>query len=140
MLRRSVPKREQFHIADTGNPDGNPALGGGEEAGDHVRFVAVRDRDDHLGPGHARPLQDLGTAAASQDGLDIQHLRDLAQALFVPVDNDRIKSFAGEAVGDMVAYLAGPDDDHLHVNEFLRFSMKSSRPDGALVVVLVFQK
>lgn len=62
------------------------------------------------------------------------------QALFVPVDDDRIDPFTGEAVGDMVADLSGPDDDHLHVNESLRFPMESSLPRGALAVVFVFQR
>jgi hypothetical protein len=64
----------------------------------------------------------------------------LVQALFVPVDDDRIDPFAGEAVGDMVAHLASPDDDHFHVNEYLRFPMKSSLPEVALVVILVFKR
>ena len=144
MFRRSVPNSGavpvQFQVADAGDPYGDPALCGGQQAGDHVRFVAVRDRDDHVGLGHARPFQDLGTAAAAQNGLHIERLRDLTQALFVPVDDDRVDPFAGEAVGDVVSDLSGPDDDHFHVNESLRFPVKSSRPDSALAVVFVFQR
>jgi hypothetical protein len=94
---------------------------------------AVRDRDDHIGLGHAHPFQDLGTAAAAQNGLHIERLRDLVKARFVPVDDDRIDPFAGEAVGDVLSDLAGTDDDHLHVIISICLKLLRGRNSGARI-------
>ena len=104
----------ELRVPDPGDPDRDPGLGGGQEAGDHVRLVAVRDRDDHVGIGYLRAFQHLRTAAAPDNGLHVERLGDLLESLLVPVDDDGVDPLAREDVGDMISDLAGPDDDHFH--------------------------
>ena len=109
-LRVSV----EIGIPDTGDFQDRPGLDGGKKAGDDVRFVAVRDGDDHVRLVKAHFFQDVGAAAAALEGLDVDVFRHLLEALLVPVDDDDIVALPGQDVRYVVSHFPGADDDNSH--------------------------
>ena len=101
-------------VPDPGDFFRHLVLHAGDEAGDHVHFVAVGHRDDHRGVGDSRLAQDTDGAAAPVDGLDVQGVLDPADFLQVAVDDDHILIFLGEPASQVVTDFAGPDDDDAH--------------------------
>ena len=88
----------------------------GHLAGDHVHFVAVGQRDDHVGVGGAGQLEHVRVRAVAGDGADVEAVLQVAQQVVVDVDDrDVVGLLAGEVVGGRPADLAGPEDDDFHL-------------------------
>ena len=95
-------------------------LGGGVEegvgplAGDHVRLVAVGDREDHVGVLGPRLLQHVGVGAAPEHGADVEPVAQALEPRRVGVDHGDVVRLARQVLGDRAADLARAEDDDLH--------------------------
>ncbi|MCY1178490.1 hypothetical protein D9M73_188400 [compost metagenome] len=88
--------------------------GVGDLAGDHVHFVAVGHRHQHVGIVGAGLAQHGRIRGLAGDGADVQAVAEVAQALAVGVDHGDVVGFAGEVLGQCAADLAGTEDDDFH--------------------------
>lgn len=86
----------------------------GDLAGDHVGFVAVGHRHQHVGVVGAGLAQHGGKRAAALNGADVQAVAEIAQAIAVGVHHGDVVGFAGEVFGEGAADLTGTEDDDLH--------------------------
>ena len=84
-------------------------------AGDHVDFVAVGQRDQHVGARGAGLLERARARGIAADGADVEAVLQVAQHVVVDVDDGDVVGFlAGEVIGRGPADLAGAEDDDLH--------------------------
>ncbi|MNN69731.1 hypothetical protein D3C81_1855420 [compost metagenome] len=88
--------------------------GVGHLAGDHVHFVAVGHRDQHVGVVGAGLAQHGGEGAAAVHGADIEAVAEVAQAVAVGVDHGDVVGLARKVFGQGAAHLASAENDDLH--------------------------
>ena len=87
----------------------------GDLARDHVDFVAVGERDEHVGVARAGGFEHAGLRGVADDGADVDAVLQVAQQLVVDVDDgDFVRLLAGEVIGRRAADLAGAENDDLH--------------------------
>ena len=86
----------------------------GHLAGDHVGFVAVGYRHQHVGVVGTGLAQHRRQRAAALNGADIQTVAQVAQAVAVGVDHGDVVGFAGQVLRQRTAYLSCAEDDDLH--------------------------
>ena len=90
----------------------------GHFAGHHVHFVAARERDDDVGFGDSGGLEHGRIGGVAGDGADVEAILQVAQRLFVGVDDgDFVGLLAGEVRCGGAADLARAEDDDLHCGE-----------------------
>lgn len=83
-------------------------------AGDHVGFIAVGHRYQHVGVVSACLAQHRRQRAAALHGADVQAVAQVAQAVAIGVDHGDVVGFAGQVLCQRTAYLACAEDDDLH--------------------------
>ena len=103
-----------FRIPHAGDLLGNLVLNPGHQAGNHVHFIAVGDRNQHGGLGDSRLAQQADGPSASMDGLDVQGVLNAPDFFQVAVDDHDVFFFPGEALGQMVADFTCSDNDDAH--------------------------
>jgi hypothetical protein len=91
--------------------------GVGDLTGDHVDFVVVGQRDQHVGVGCTRLFQHAGMRGVTADGAEIQPILQGLQAFSVSIDHGHIVGFARQDMRDrtptcpaprMTIFMAGP--------------------------------
>jgi hypothetical protein len=87
----------------------------GDLAGNHVDFVAVRERDDHVGAGTARGLEHGRVRSVAGHRADIEPVLQVAQDLIAGIDDRHVVDLlAGKLLRGRAADLAGAEDDDFH--------------------------
>ncbi len=115
---------EQFWFCQVGvGPD--PADGGGgfvqqlgDLAGHHVGFIAVGDRNHHVGVFGAGIFQDGGVRGPAVHGADIQPVLQFPQAHAVVVHHGDVVGFVGQVFSEGAAHLAGAENQDFHASGF----------------------
>ena len=103
----------QFDVADARDLGRDPVLMG-DRAGDDVDLVDVGDRDHDAGVAHPRRFEGPGRRAVGFDDAHAELLLDPTAHLGVPLDHDDLVRLVTEPLGDVIADLAGADDDDAH--------------------------
>ncbi|MNF72204.1 hypothetical protein D3C84_541750 [compost metagenome] len=86
----------------------------GDLAGDHVGFVAVGHRDQHVGVIGARLTEHGRQRAAPLHRPNVEAITEVAQAFAVGVDHGDVIRFAGQVFCQRTANLTCAEDDDLH--------------------------
>ncbi len=110
--------REGRVVADVDGLDPGDLLGvadlPGQQAGDDVGFVVVRDRQEQVRVRRARLFQHGNIGGVPQQGGDVEFGPELIEHRGVGIDGDDLHVLAVKGPDDMIADLPCPDDDHFH--------------------------
>ena len=109
-------------------------------AGHHVDFVARGERHDNIGRGGARRFEHGWIGRVTGNGADVEAVLQVAQHLFVGVDDrDLVRFFAGQVVSRCATDLPGAEYHDLHGGGIVAARMEPATrtaperlPDGAL--------
>ncbi|MCY1213466.1 hypothetical protein D9M72_252470 [compost metagenome] len=88
--------------------------GVGHLAGDHVHFVAIGHRHQHVGIVGTCLAQHGGEGAAALHGTDVEAVAEVAQAVAVGVHHRDVIGFPREVFGQGATHLARAENDDLH--------------------------
>ncbi len=100
--------------AHPGNFGGRAKQRVGHLTGDHVDFVGVGHRDQHVGVFAARLAQHDRVGACAGHRADIQLGVQLAQFCAVGIDDGDVVLLAGKVFGQRCAHLACAKNDDFH--------------------------
>jgi hypothetical protein len=98
-------------FAHPGDLGADPEQGRPDLAGEHVHFVGVGDRDQHLGLPRTGRLQHARVAAEAVDGPDIEVAGDGLQTVDTGIDHRHVVPVAAQRFGQGLPYLTRADDD-----------------------------
>ena len=102
--------------------------GVGDLAGEHVDFVTVGHRNQHVGVIRAGLAQHGGERATADHGTDVQTVAEVAQALGVGVYHGDVVGLAGQVFRQRAADLAGTENDDLHCTTPVDAAWAASTP------------
>ncbi len=106
---------EEITGADARDAGGHIEQGGRDAARHQVGFVALRDRDQHVGVLGAGLLQDRGVRGMAAHGAQIEAVLQQRQPGGVEVDDGDVVVFRDQAFGQVGTDLAGAEDDDFHM-------------------------
>jgi hypothetical protein len=103
-------------------------LKGGRDAARHqIGFIALGDRDQHVGIFGAGLLQDRGMRRMAAHGTQIEAVLQQREARGVEVDDGNVVVFGDQAFSQVGADLAGAENDDFHACPWTT----TLRPDAA---------
>src|SRR5512145_2018029 len=83
-------------------------------ARNHVDFIGIRHRNQHVGVGDAGAFENIGMGGISDEALNIESIDELLNQLARYVDDGDIIVFAGKIACNVETDLAGAANDDLH--------------------------
>ena len=90
----------------------------GNLARQHVDFIAVGERDENVGGGDSRGLENARARAIAVDRADIEPILKIPQYFFVVIDDGHVVRFlAREVICRRAAHLSGTQNDDFHSQE-----------------------
>ena len=96
------------------NFSGCTKQGESDLAGDHVDFITVGDRHQHICIFNTCLAQNIGIGASSYDCADVHTVLQYTQAFGICVDNGDVVGFTGKVLSQGSAHLACTENNYFH--------------------------
>ena len=119
-IDRQAFLRKQFRVggvlnrADTRNFGWDMKLGIGDLAGNHVGFIAIGYRNNHVSILCAGLFEDVRVAGVAAQGHQIEAILKIEQGFLIFIDDDNVIGFASEIGCERTAYLSCAENDDFH--------------------------
>ena len=88
----------------------------GHLAGDHIDFIRIGGRDDHIRIARPGPVQHIRIGGETRHPLNIQRIDRAADQIGIVINHGHVVFLLRQMAGDLPAHLAGTADNDFHSN------------------------